>query len=354
MEDKSNWHFETVEDYMSGKRSWKHYVSSLNNQRKPTINLSTEELIIIGAYISDGTLTENAIVIDQCESKPLTSVIRGLKTISFTETRYWKKERKKYYNRFRINNKKLFNIAEQIGHGSFVKRLPSYFINLSKHQVDSLFLGCMMGDGHFHKKGHRIYYSSNYSLIVDIQTLLFCNGYNTQIYTVNHKGGFEGSAKEKYQVYVSNKNDHIGCLNKSIRSAFKKDNIIKRPNWTKSPVKEEAITCFSVPNRILITRNRNKISVQGNSKNLLHTVRLLNMSKDIAEGKGIVVRRPEAEYLKNIRKGKYNLQEIIDSADSIIEDIGRSFDNSNFPQEVNSSFINELITNIRIDNYEKI
>lgn len=91
---------------------------------------------------------------------------------------------------------------------------------------------------------------------------------------------------------------------------------------------------------------------QIDGKSLLHTVRLLNMSKDIAEGKGIIVRRPEAEYLKDIRKGKYNLQEIIDNADSIIEDIGRSFDSSGLPHEVSSKFINELITNIRIDNYE--
>lgn len=91
---------------------------------------------------------------------------------------------------------------------------------------------------------------------------------------------------------------------------------------------------------------------QIDGKNLLHTVRLLNMSKDIAESRGIVVRRPEAEYLKDIRKGKYNLQEIIDSADSIIEDIGRSFDNSELPHEVSNKFINELITNIRINNYE--
>lgn len=92
---------------------------------------------------------------------------------------------------------------------------------------------------------------------------------------------------------------------------------------------------------------------QIDGKNLLHTVRLLNMSKDIAEGRGIIVRRPEAEYLKDIRKGKYNLQEIIDSADSIIEDIGRSFDSSGLPHEVSNEFINELITNIRIDNYEQ-
>ena len=73
-------------------------------------------------------------------------------------------------------------------------------------------------------------------------------------------------------------------------------------------------------------------------KNMLHTVRLLNMSVDISLGKGIVVRRPEAEYLKDIRKGVYDLNSILQSAEGMIEQINVNFDNCDIPNGVDPEF----------------
>ena len=46
-------------------------------------------------------------------------------------------------------------------------------------------------------------------------------------------------------------------------------------------------------------------------KNLLHLVRLLKMSREIIEGKGIIVRRKDSDELLKIRRGEVNLESII-------------------------------------------
>ena len=88
-------------------------------------------------------------------------------------------------------------------------------------------------------------------------------------------------------------------------------------------------------------------------KNMLHCQRLLNMAKEIAEGKGVIVRRPDAEYLISIRKGQVDLQTLIDEAEIKIKEIDRMFDNNdNIPNDVPSELIGELMLNIRKSIYE--
>jgi predicted nucleotidyltransferase len=85
-------------------------------------------------------------------------------------------------------------------------------------------------------------------------------------------------------------------------------------------------------------------------KNMMHCMRLLNMSKDIADGKGIVVRRPEREYLLQIRRGEMKYDELLDDAESMIDDIKAAFDASNLPREVKPKFTQNLLLTIRKDN----
>jgi predicted nucleotidyltransferase len=82
-------------------------------------------------------------------------------------------------------------------------------------------------------------------------------------------------------------------------------------------------------------------------KNMMHCVRLMQMAREIAEGKGIMVRRPNAEELIDIRKGKVDLQSLIDGVESEIKEIDKLFEESNLPDSVDSKFISELILNIR-------
>lgn len=82
-------------------------------------------------------------------------------------------------------------------------------------------------------------------------------------------------------------------------------------------------------------------------KNLLHCVRLLETGLEIAEQKTINVRRPNAEYLIGIRKGKYDLEEILDSCSYRMEAMDEAFDKSGLPSHADRGELLKLVTKIR-------
>ena len=82
-------------------------------------------------------------------------------------------------------------------------------------------------------------------------------------------------------------------------------------------------------------------------KNMMHCRRLLEMSKEIGEGKGIIVRRDNAKELIAIRKGEVDLQSLINRAEKDITDIESIFKNSNLPDSVDMIFLDSLLTTIR-------
>lgn len=88
-------------------------------------------------------------------------------------------------------------------------------------------------------------------------------------------------------------------------------------------------------------------------KNLLHCVRLLETGLEIAEQKTINVRRPNAEYLIGIRKGKYNLQEILDGCDEKMKRMDEAFANSNLPTHADRGELIKLVTKIRKEFYKQ-
>ena len=90
---------------------------------------------------------------------------------------------------------------------------------------------------------------------------------------------------------------------------------------------------------------------QIDGKNMLHCVRLVDMSREIAEGKGIIVRRPNAKQLLAIRRGEIDLQSLIDYVEKEIVEIDRLFAESNLPESVSEEFINDLLIKIRKISY---
>jgi hypothetical protein len=88
-------------------------------------------------------------------------------------------------------------------------------------------------------------------------------------------------------------------------------------------------------------------------KNMMHCKRLMQMSREIAEGKGIIVRRENANELISIRKGEIDLQTLIDSVELEIVEIDKLFTNSKLPDSVDNNFIHELIVKIRKQLYNK-
>lgn len=87
-------------------------------------------------------------------------------------------------------------------------------------------------------------------------------------------------------------------------------------------------------------------------KNMLHCIRLIEMSKEIAEGKGFNVRRPNAEYLISIRKGKVNLQELLDKATLLLQEGDELYEKSSLPKHYDRGYFLSLLPQIRKQYYE--
>ena len=82
-------------------------------------------------------------------------------------------------------------------------------------------------------------------------------------------------------------------------------------------------------------------------KNMLHCMRLIDMSVEIAEGKGIIVRRPNFKELLDIRKGKVDLDTLIQTAEEKIKKMDELFANSKLPNKVDGKMIQNLIKKMR-------
>lgn len=91
---------------------------------------------------------------------------------------------------------------------------------------------------------------------------------------------------------------------------------------------------------------------QIDGKNMMHCMRLIKMAQEIGSGKGIIVRRPDAQELLAIRRGEVNLEELITMADDEINKMDDIFDNSTLPNSVNTTLVNTLLINLRRGFYE--
>lgn len=82
-------------------------------------------------------------------------------------------------------------------------------------------------------------------------------------------------------------------------------------------------------------------------KNMMHCVRLIDMAREIAEGKGIIVFRENAKDLIDIRKGKVDLKSIVNKVEKDIIEIDELFKNSSLPDNIDPELINNLLIKIR-------
>jgi predicted nucleotidyltransferase len=86
-------------------------------------------------------------------------------------------------------------------------------------------------------------------------------------------------------------------------------------------------------------------------KNMMHCRRLMDMAREIAEDKGIVVRRPNAQELIDIRQGKVDLQTLIDHVESEIKEIDFLYKNSTLPDKVDMNLVEQILIDIRKEIY---
>ena len=72
------------------------------------------------------------------------------------------------------------------------------------------------------------------------------------------------------------------------------------------------------------------------TKHAMHLVRLLRMGEEILSGKGVIVKRPDAKELLDIRKGSWSYEELVDYAETKDELIrGELYNNTSLPKTPN-------------------
>jgi hypothetical protein len=86
-------------------------------------------------------------------------------------------------------------------------------------------------------------------------------------------------------------------------------------------------------------------------KNLAHCHRLLDMAIEIAEGKGINVRRENREELLAIRRGEMEYDDLLASAEEKIRKMDEVYDKSDLPVKVDRDFGNNILLEIRKRKY---
>jgi len=103
--------------------------------------------------------------------------------------------------------------------------------------------------------------------------------------------------------------------------------------------------------------NRFENTIENNknydTKNMMHTFRLLNMSEEIAKENIINVRRPDREFLLKIRSGDYEYDDLVKMADEKIFKVNELFIKSDLQDYPNFEICNNLLSKLREELYEK-
>jgi predicted nucleotidyltransferase len=163
--------------------------------------------------------------------------------------------------------------------------------------------------------------------------------------------------RDCYSLYYSNDVQYKGICKTNgntirLSSIVKGDKMIAVMYYNKDGY---TVHCKKYKEYSIWKRERNTqryVDIEGHNqqidgKNLLHCRRLIDTAIDIGKTGNIQVRRPNAEYLISIRKGKVDLETIISDAERDIKELDILFKNSNLPTYVDSNFVNDLLKEIR-------
>jgi uncharacterized protein len=89
------------------------------------------------------------------------------------------------------------------------------------------------------------------------------------------------------------------------------------------------------------------------SKNMMHTFRLLEMAEEILKDGAINVRRPNREWLLKIRKGDFDYADLMAKAEAKVAQIDAHFDASSLPNQPDEAVIERALIEIRQRFYAK-
>ncbi len=89
------------------------------------------------------------------------------------------------------------------------------------------------------------------------------------------------------------------------------------------------------------------------TKNMMHTFRLLHMAKEIAEQNVVNVRRSDRDYLLGIKNGDFEYDELVNKAEVLKESLGISYKHSNLIERPKLEYVNQLIFEVRNSYYKR-
>jgi predicted nucleotidyltransferase len=216
-----------------------------------------------------------------------------------------------------------------------LKRIPRYAFQLGRTLMERLLLGLLRGDGtkreHKTKEGSHIYYSSSRELASDVQELGLLSGWESALWGPYPTTDADGRECLMYQVHLR----RLGNRANTRR-------LIRSSNVSKIEVCGQRVVCFTVPNGTLVTRRNGKVAIHGNCKHALHLVRLSRMCREILTTGQVLVRRPDAQELLEIRNGAWTYEQLVeysDRQDAELEELAKT---STLPKQPNREKLDQL------------
>lgn len=100
-------------------------------------------------------------------------------------------------------------------------------------------------------------------------------------------------------------------------------------------------------------RYKENLGHQWDAKNSTHSIRLLRMGKEIAEGKGFLLDRTDIdrEELLKIKSHKATFEEVKEKIMIAEKEMKEAFERSNLPEEPDRELLEDILINIRLKHY---
>ena len=83
------------------------------------------------------------------------------------------------------------------------------------------------------------------------------------------------------------------------------------------------------------------------AKNMLHVFRLLQMALEIAETEQLHVRRPNRNFLLQIRHGEFEYEELVAETEQLVTRVEAAFAASALPEAPNKEVTEQLLVRVR-------
>jgi predicted nucleotidyltransferase len=83
------------------------------------------------------------------------------------------------------------------------------------------------------------------------------------------------------------------------------------------------------------------------TKNMMHTFRLLDMATEILSSGDIIVRRPNRAELLSIRKGEWTYEDLIEKAEQKMQEVEIAYSNSALPEVPDHAVIEQILIDLR-------